>query len=423
MPIIGLQFPEKRIANNELKVNEARIERRIMELAKHGRDEKGHGYRVAFTKGDIEGRAWFMELMKEAGLQPMIDAAGNIIGKRAGKTPSLKPISFGSHIDMVPDGGNYDGTLGSIGALEVIEVLNENKVTTNHPLEVIIFSNEEGGTIGSKAMSGQMTSAGLEQVSQSGLTMADGIRAIGGNPEKIGDSVRKKGDIHAFLELHIEQGGILERENLQIGVVEGIVGIVHWEVTVEGFANHAGTTPMNLRQDALLASSRLIITVNEVVNSVSGNQVGTIGKIAAAPGAYNVIPGKVTLGLEIRDLSSQKIDMLFSEIEKRAAAIATESKTKINFVRQANAVHPAFTDKALQQKIDAAAKQLGLKTKFMQSGAGHDSQEISAIAPVAMIFVPSVGGISHSPDEFSKPVDMANGVNVLLQTILLVDKG
>ena len=410
------------VFGNNFKVNEQRIVNRIAELSKFGIDDKGHGYRVAYTKGDIEGRAWFIEQMKKAGLDPAIDAGGNIIGKRKGKNQSLKPIAFGSHIDMVPDGGNYDGPLGSISALEVIDVLNENKILTEHPLEVIIFANEEGGTIGSMAMVGGLTKDGLQQKSQSGLTMAEGIKAIGGNPDNIQSCIRKKGDLHAWLELHIEQGGILERENLQIGVVEGIVGIVHWEVTVEGFANHAGTTPMNMRQDALLASSRFIIAVNEVINSVKGNQVGTIGKIATTPNAYNVIPGKVVLGLEIRDLSADRIEMLFREIEKRAAAIATVSKTTISFNRQANASKPALTNKALQQTINTSAKALGFSTKFMQSGAGHDSQEIALIAPVAMIFVPSVGGISHSYKEFTKTVDMTNGANVLLQTILSIDK-
>ncbi|WP_151087907.1 Zn-dependent hydrolase [Hymenobacter baengnokdamensis] len=410
------------IGDNKLKVNEQRMVSRITEFSKFGMDEKGHGYRVAFTKGDIEGRDWFIEQLKKAGLDPVIDAAGNIIGKRKGKNQALKPIAFGSHIDMVPDGGNYDGPVGSIGALEVIDVLNENKLVTEHPLEVIIFSNEEGGTIGSMAMAGALTKEGLQQKSQNGLTMAEGIKAIGGNPDTIQSCIRKKGDIHAWLELHIEQGGILEREHVQIGVVEGIVGIVHWEVTVEGFANHAGTTPMNMRQDALLASARLIIAVNEVINSVPGNQVGTIGKIAATPNAYNVIPGKVVMGLEIRDLAADKIETLFREIEKRAAAIATESKTTIRFERQANASKPALTDKKLQQVITATAQALGLSTKLMQSGAGHDSQEIAAIAPVAMIFVPSVGGISHAYKEFTTASDMTNGANVLLQTILAIDK-
>ena len=410
----------KAVAN--LSVNGRRIESRIFELAKFGRDENGRGYRVAYTKGDIEGRAWFMELMKKAGLDPSIDAAGNIIGKRKGKNPSLKPIGFGSHIDMVPDGGDYDGTLGSISALELIEILNENNVVTEHPLEVIIFGNEEGGTIGSKAMTGGLTSDGLQQKSQSGLTMAEGIKAIGGNPDNLQSCIRKKGDFHAWVELHIEQGGILEKENIQIGVVEGIVGIVHWEVIVEGFANHAGSTPMNMRQDALLAASKFVLAVNEVINSVKGNQVGTVGKIAVMPGAYNVIPGKVVLGLEIRDLSSEKIEKLFNEIEKRAAFIAKDFKTTIRFLRQPNESKPALTNKALQQTINKSAKDLGFSTKFMQSGAGHDSQHMASIAPAAMLFIPSVGGISHSSKEFSTSTDMTNGANVLLKTILAIDK-
>jgi N-carbamoyl-L-amino-acid hydrolase len=268
-----------------------------------------------------------------------------------------------------------------------------------------------------------LTKEGLQQISQSGLTHADGIKAIGGNPENLAACLRKKGDFSAWLELHIEQGGILEREKVQIGVVEGIVGIVHWEVTVEGFANHAGATPMNMRQDALLAASKFVIAVNEVINSVKGSQVGTIGKIAVQPGAYNVIPGKVVLGLEIRDLSAEKIEMLFRDIEKRAASIAQDSGTKISFTRQPNESMPALTDKKLQQVIDSTAKSLGFTTKFMQSGAGHDSQHMASIAPSAMIFIPSIGGISHSPKEFSTATDMANGANVLLQTILKIDKG
>jgi len=412
----------KMFFGDNLKVNKQRIEDRIKELAKFGQDENGHGYRVAYTKGDIEGREWFMQLMKNAGLNPSIDSGGNIIGKRKGKKPSLKPIAFGSHIDMVPDGGNYDGTLGCLSALEAIEVLNENKMVTEHPLEVIIFANEEGGLIGSQAMVGQLTDDGLKQISQSGLVMAEGIKAIGGNPADLQSAIRKKGDLHAFLELHIEQGGILENEGLQIGIVEGIVGILDCQITIEGFANHAGTTPMKLRKDALLAASKLIIAVNEVINSVPGSQVGTVGKINALPGAYNVVPGEVTLGLEIRDLSWEKIEMLLNEIEKRATSIATESKTKISFVREASFVKPALTDKSLQQKINESALSLGLKTKLMQSGAGHDTQQMANIAPVAMIFVPSVGGISHSPSEFTTAEDMTNGANVLLKTIMSVDR-
>ena len=405
-----------------IKVNQQRIESRIFELAKFGKDSLGRGYRVAYTKGDQEGRAWYMALIKKAGLDVTVDYAGNIIGKRKGKNPAKKPIAFGSHIDMVPDGGNYDGCVGSISALEIIEVLNENNMVTNHPLELIIFSDEEGSLLGSKSLAGHFKPDGLKTVSQSGLTVSEGIRAIGGNPDSITNIIRKNDAFEAFIELYIEQGGILEKENIQIGVVEGIVGIEDWEVTVEGFANHAGTTPMNMRQDALLSAAKLIIAVNEVITSHEGKQVGTVGKISAQPGAYNVVPGKVVLGLEIRDLSQEKIFQLFHEIEQRADNIAKTARTKITFKNQLLGAIPALTNKLIQDKIVHSAKALGFTYKYMQSGAGHDSQDMALIAPVGMIFVPSVGGISHSPKEFTKATDMANGANVLLQTILALDK-
>jgi beta-ureidopropionase / N-carbamoyl-L-amino-acid hydrolase len=408
-------------SQTNIKVNERRIEERIAELAKFGKDSIGRGYRVAYTKADQEGRAWFMGLMKKAGLEVSIDAAGNIIGKRKGKDSSKKPIAFGSHIDMVPDGGNYDGCVGSISALEIIETLNENKIVTAHPLEVIIFSNEEGGTIGSSMIVGPYSATALKAVSQSGLTVEAGVKAIGGNTENLSQAIRHKSDLAAFLELHIEQGGILEKENVQIGVVEGIVGIEDWEVTIEGVANHAGTTPMNMRHDALLTASKLIIAINDVITSHEGKQVGTVGKIAASPGAYNVIPGRVLLGVEIRDLSAEKIKQLFNEVEKKAAVITESTGTRISFKQQFLPIHPALTEKSIQDKIVKAAKALGLSSKYMQSGAGHDSQDMAKIAPAGMIFVPSVGGISHSPKEFTKATDMANGANVLLQTILAID--
>lgn len=405
-----------------IKVNGQRIEKRILELAEFGKDSTGKGYRVAYTKGDQEGRAWFISLMKQAGLEVTIDYAGNIIGRRKGKNPSLKPIGFGSHIDMVPNGGNYDGCVGSISALEIIEVLNENKLATNHPLELIIFSNEEGGTVGSSMLVKLYNPDALKAVSQSGLTIEEGIKAIGGNPDNLNQIIRSKGGLAAFIELHIEQGGILEKENIQIGVVEGIVGIRDWEITIEGVANHAGTTPMNMRQDALLSAAKLIVAVNEVITSYEGKQVGTIGKIRVEPGAYNVIPGKVVLGMEIRDIADEKISQLFNDIEKKALAIAASSGTTISFRQPFVPIHPALTDKTIQQKIVTAAKTLGLSYRYMQSGAGHDSQDMALIAPVGMIFVPSVGGISHSPKEFTKTADITNGANTLLQTILIIDK-
>jgi N-carbamoyl-L-amino-acid hydrolase len=327
---------------------------------------------------------------------------------------------MGSHIDSVPEGGNFDGVVGSLGAIEVAQVLAENNITLRHPLEVVIFQNEEGGLIGSRAIDGELTEKELDLVSRSGKTIRDGIKFIGGDPTKLSEVRRKKGDIAAYLELHIEQGGTLDAEKINIGVVEGIVGINWWDVTVEGFANHAGTTAMNNRQDALLAAAKFIEAVNRVVTSVPGRQVGTVGRINALPGAPNVIPGKVVLSLELRDLDAAKIKMLYDRIYKEAQEIAQTSRTKFDF-KEINVNIPAPTDPRIRSTISEAARELGLSTKLMPSGAGHDAQDMARLGPVGMIFVPSIGGISHSPKEFSRPSEVENGANVLLHTLLKLD--
>lgn len=406
----------------QVKVNEKRIEQRIFELAEFGKNEKGENYRVAYSQGDIEGRAYFMDLMRKAGLEVHVDFAGNIIGKRAGKDPSKKPIAFGSHIDMVPNGGNYDGAYGSITALEIIEVLNENKIITDHPLEVIIFQNEEGGLVGSRALTGNLNKESLSQKSSSGLTLEEGIRAIGGNPDRLGEVVRKPGDLAAFIEIHIEQSKVLESRGVEVAIVEGIVGIEEWDITVTGMANHAGSTPMNDRQDALIAASKLVLAVNEVVNSYEGSQVGSVGKISVPSGAPNIIPGKVEMSLQMRDLSSEKIMKMFADIEQRAVQIAKETKTEIKFEYLSPGATPTIASKEIQDKMMQAAQSLGISYIKMQSGAGHDVQEMGKLGPIGLVFIPSKDGISHNPKEYSSPEEMAYGANVMLQTVLLLDK-
>ena len=327
----------------------------------------------------------------------------------------------GSHIDTVPEGGNYDGVVGSMGAIEVAQTLAENSITTRHPLEVVIFQNEEGGLIGSRAMDGELTEKEFDLVSRSGKTIREGINFIGGDVARLPEARRQKGEIAAYLELHIEQGGILDAEKINIGVVEGIVGINWWDVTIEGFANHAGTTAMNNRQDALLAAAEFIEAVNRIVTSIPGRQVGTVGRINALPGAPNVIPGKVVLSLELRDLDAAKINMLFERIQTEAKKIGADSKTRFDF-KEINVNIPAPTNPQIRSLISEAARNLGLTTKLMPSGAGHDAQDMARLGPVGMIFVPSVGGISHSPTEFSRPEDIANGANVLLHTLLKLDR-
>ena len=404
-----------------LRVNGKRIMDHIFALAEFGKNPQGGVSRVAYSDADKQGREYVLRLLRDARLDVRVDAAGNLIGRRAGNAASLAPLLIGSHVDSVPEGGNYDGVVGSMGAIEVAHTLAENNVTTRHPLEVVIFQNEEGGLIGSRAMDGELTEKELDLVSRSGKTIREGIKYIGGDPAKLAEVRRRKGDIAAYLELHIEQGGILDSEKINIGVVEGIVGINWWDVTIEGFANHAGTTAMNNRQDALLAAAKFIEAVNRIVTSVPGRQVGTVGRINALPGAPNVIPGKVVLSLELRDLDAAKINMLFERIQAEAEKIATESKTKFGF-KEINVNIPAPTDSKIRSVISDAARDLGLTTKLMPSGAGHDAQDMARLGPVGMIFIPSVGGISHSPREFSRPEDIANGANVLLHTLLKLDQ-
>ncbi|HEX3247795.1 MAG TPA: Zn-dependent hydrolase [Pyrinomonadaceae bacterium] len=404
-----------------VRVNGKRIMDHILALAEFGKNPQGGVSRVAYSDADKQGREYVLGLMRAAKLDVSIDAAGNLIGRRAGSSAGLLPLLIGSHVDSVPEGGNYDGVVGSIGAIEVAQTLAENNVTLRHPLEVVIFQNEEGGLIGSRAMDGELTEKELDLVSRSGKTIREGIKFIGGDVSKLSDARRKKGDIAAYLELHIEQGGTLDTEKINIGVVEGIVGINWWDVTIEGFANHAGTTAMNNRQDALLAGAKFIEAVNRVVTSVPGRQVGTVGRINALPGAPNVISGKVVLSLELRDLDDAKINMLFERIKAEAEKIAAESKTKFDF-KEINVNIPAPTDPRIRLLITEAARDLGLTTKSLPSGAGHDAQDMARLGPVGMIFVPSVGGISHSPREFSHPEDIANGANVLLNTLLKLDR-
>ena len=404
------------------EVNEKRLEASILQLATFGADENGVTNRVAFSDADIEGRAYVAELMREAGLEVSIDYAGNIIGKRSGTDPDKKPIAFGSHIDMVPNGGNYDGCVGTMAAIEVVRILEEKDIRTSHPLELIVFSNEEGGVMGSRAIAGALSNAALSVKNITGFTMGEGIMRIGGDTTKLKEVVRSKGSLAAFLELHIEQGAILEEEDLDIGVVEGIVGLNWWDIEIIGFANHAGTTPMNKRQDALLAASYVIQAVNEAANSYEGGQVATVGRIKAEPGAPNVIPGRVVLSLEIRDLSSETIEKVYADIEKKIKLIAENSNTEIQIQPLDTTGKPALMTKQIQSEIAASAESLGLTYKYMPSGAGHDAQDMALIAPAGMIFVPSVGGISHSPKEFTSASDMANGANVLMRTILSLDK-
>jgi N-carbamoyl-L-amino-acid hydrolase len=413
----------------EVSIDAAALRRRIEELSVFGRPGGGSFAdgvsRVSYTDADVQGRAYVMKLIRSAGLLPRIDPAGNIFARREGTDPSLPPILFGSHIDSVPSGGNFDGDLGSLASLGAIEACTARSIRTRHPLEMVIWAHEEGvafnrGLAGSRIAAGDIEPAHLDHI-WNGLRRADAIRKIGGDPDRIMEARRAKGSHHCYLELHIEQGGNLDRSKIPIGVVEGIVSIERHEAEIVGFANHAGTTPMDQRQDAMIAAAQLALSVREVVTESPGPQVGTVGQIAIEPNAPNVVPGVARLVIELRDLSTTKLEGLSAKIRARADEIARTTKTQID-IRRVSRNLPAAASPDVQAAIEHAAQTLRLPTMRMPSGAGHDAQSMAALGPMGMIFVPSVGGISHSPKELTSWEDCANGANVLLRAILEMDR-
>jgi len=407
------------------RINAGRLRDHIERLSVFGRPPGGSFAdgvsRIAYSDADIAGRAYVMSLMAAAGLKPRIDAAGNISARRAGADDSLPPVLFGSHIDSVPNGGNFDGDLGSLAAIEVIQSIEESHIGTRRPLEVVVWSNEEGyafnnGLAGSRAAAGRLDPGELDAV-WNGMKKSEAIRRIGGAPERIAEARRAPGSFACYLELHIEQGGTLDRAGIPIGVVEGIVAIDRYDVEIRGFANHAGTTPMPERQDALVAAAHLTIAVNEMVRREPGRQVGTVGQLDVSPNAPNIVPGLVRMVIELRDLSAAKIAALGEQIRTRAQEIAGQTRTAIA-VRPAAHHDAALATPAVQQSIEAACASLGLRSQRLPSGAGHDAQAMALLGPMGMIFVPSIAGISHAPKELTPWEDCARGAQVLCHTVL-----
>ncbi|MEX2272902.1 MAG: M20 family metallo-hydrolase [Vicinamibacterales bacterium] len=381
--------------------------------------------RVAYSDADVAARAFVMREMRASGFEPRIDPAGNIFARRAGTDASAPPILFGSHIDSVPSGGNFDGDLGSLAALGLLEACERDGIRTRHPLEMVIWAAEEGvafgrGLASSRIVAGDVKPADMDQV-WNGLRRADGIRKLGGTPDRIMEAVRPKGAHHAYVELHIEQGGTLEQASTNIGIVQGIVAIQRYRAIIKGFANHAGTTPMNERQDAMLGASHLAIAVREAVTSEPGRQVGTVGHVEIEPNAPNVIPGVARLTIELRDLSVEKLERLAAEIRRRAAAIAARTSTSIE-IADLSRNPPALAEMAVQDVIERESAGLGLSSTRLPSGAGHDAQMMAQLSPMGMIFVPSIGGISHSPRELTRWDDCTRGADVLLRTVLALDR-
>jgi len=372
--------------------------------------------RIAYSRIDRAGREWIEAQMRALGMQVRVDAMGNTIGSYPGSDLSLAPIGMGSHTDTVRDGGKYDGALGVIGALAVVRTLHTAGVKTRHPIEIINFSAEEatlpGATFGSRGMVGALPANILEQLAWDGRPSAQHLQEAGYDPAAIADAVRPVGALAGYLELHIEQGGVLDEAGIPVGAVLGIVGIRRYEVTFHGYSNHAGTTPMASRRDALVLAAAFITRVNEM--AVRRGMVGTVGSLQVYPDVANVIPGRVDLTFEIRSLDDSVLDAAAAELEAHLSSAGASFK-------EISHKTPVPSDAQVLAAVKAASDELGLKHQEIASGAGHDAMCIAKIAPMAMIFVPSQNGVSHSPDEYTEPQDCVNGARVLLGALLRLD--
>jgi N-carbamoyl-L-amino-acid hydrolase len=420
--MLGQDKPAGKPADRHIR--QERLWATLQKLSEFGKNPEGGVSRVGFTEADLAGRTYVMGLMREAGLEVRVDPAGNIFGTRLG-SENLPMLLFGSHIDSVPHGGNFDGDVGTLGAIEVIRALNEQRLKTRHPLEVVIWTNEEGGRFysglfGSSAAAGILpTDIALRQ-DDKGEKLSDWLSRMGGDASRIPQAQIKSGSVAGYLELHIEQGARLDEAKVPIGVVQGIVGISLRTCTAAGFANHAGTTPMGRRRDALAAASRAVLALREEVRAEPGGQVGTVGWMKIEPGASNVIPGRVTFPVELRDLDAQKIDAIAARILRRFDEIATQENVQITCTKP-DLHAPALTTPAFREAIQMSARDAGLATMDLPSGAGHDAQNVSRFAPMGMIFVPSRAGISHAPTEYTSPEQVANGAEVLYRAVLRLD--
>ena len=406
--------------SQDYKVEKDRIIDLFENLKKFGVNENQGNDRVAYSDFELQARDYISKKLEKIGAKVYTDFAGNLIANYNPNNSNLKPILFGSHVDAVPNGGHYDGTAGVIHAIEVLQTVHSENISLNHPLEVIVFSNEEGGLFGSKALAGKINQQTIDVVTVSGYTNGEGVERLGGNVNRIFEVKRNMGDIHAFIEMHIEQGNNLYSSNTDIGIVEGIVGLKWWDVTVEGFTNHAGTTPMDQRQDAMIAASKFVLMVNETVNSYEGSQVGTVGRISAEPGVPNVIPGIVNLSLELRDLSSKKISMIYNKIIENSKTIEQETKTKFSFSPIDATGDPALMDRRIISVLSEVSDDLGYSSMLMPSGAGHDARTISQILPASMMFIPSIGGVSHHYTENSSDEDIALGARVFVDAVVRI---
>ncbi|MEL7053774.1 MAG: Zn-dependent hydrolase [Cyanobacteria bacterium J06634_6] len=404
-----------------LAVNSERLNQALEELAQIGKQPDGTIKRLAFSPADLEARSQIAEWMKAADMNVRTDAGGNIIGRYLGHESDAPALATGSHIDTVFSGGRFDGSLGVIAGLEVVRVLQENNLKLHHPFEVIAFADEERSMVGVKAMAGTAPTDPSRYDTVSEEHIQDCLARAGGDWDNLSSARRTREDIACFVELHVEQGGILEAIERDIGVVEGIVGQQRHRITIEGRTNHAGTTPMNMRRDALTTASHLILAIEDIAKHFPGDPVATVGTLKVWPNSINTVPGAVELSLDIRDLSPDVIAHMIEQLRRKIETVAVASRTRIR-IRPELEVEPTLAASTIQALIVKSCEEMNLSYTHLPSRASHDAQEMGRFTDMGMIFVPSKEGISHSGDEYTSPAQCAQGANVLLRTLLKLDR-
>jgi len=409
----------------ELRVDLHRLLGRIDELGQIGRIDGPNGEwgnaRLALTDADRGGRDLVVAWMRDLGLEVAIDAIGNVVATRAGIDPTLAPVMVGSHIDTVGTGGRFDGNLGVLAGLEIVETLEQAGVTTDRGFQVAFFTDEEGSRFAPDMLGSLVYVGGLALEQALDLVAADDGARLGDELERIGYA----GPVpcptatapHAYVELHIEQGPVLEAEGITVGVVEGVQGISWTEIVIVGQSAHAGTTPMRLRHDPVYCAGAIATYVRDLTRHLGPEQVGTVGRIDVYPNLVNVVPARVVLTVDLRNTD----DLVLQEAESRLATFLDELVEMEGVAITTNSLarfEPVEFDGAMVDIVESAAVRLGHSTKRMPSGAGHDAQMLARICPTAMVFTPSVNGLSHNIAEFTEATDIEAGANVLLQVVL-----
>ena len=406
-----------------MKINRDRLLQNLNELAQTGKIPGEQGiYRMAFSKGDLEGRNFLKEKILEAGLDLYTDGCGSIHAIFNPENLSAPELIVGSHIDSVPAAGHLDGSLGVLAGLECIATIKEQNIKPDRPIRLIAFSDEEGrfgGTLGSMAIAGDLTPEIIESSKDlSGISLKQAMMEAGFQAEDCLHSRIHPDKIHCFLELHIEQGPLLDHLKIPAGIVEGIAGIMKWNIRFIGVSNHAGTTPMDMRQDAFQALCEFSLNIHKILDEFgSGRSVATIGKVNLFPGTANTIPETASFSLDFRDTDGEILEKIQEEFRKELSRIARDRNIMFEFDVLSN-IAPARCDPEIIDVIEKTAQEQNVEYKKMMSGAVHDTQVMAHIARTGMIFVPSCSGRSHSTAEWTHAEDIETGANLLLHTMM-----